>query len=198
MKKERFGKMPDKAQERIAEELRVAFFDFLSAVKQGVVSPAQRSALERALTNAKDLPDALYCAAITKARIEAAYSTRPPRWPADDARKRRLQAQIARSTGCLLGEAPGACGRGPGRRLCSGEQRHQRYWKSDGCHPDPMIARKSSTRSRIDLVTGKDRRRADGASMTPLRSLEPQFAETSDPRSRNLKGSVGRCWMAHH
>ncbi len=71
MKKERFGKMPDKAQERIAEELRVAFFDFLSAVKQGVVSPAQ--ALERALTNAKDLPDALYCAAITKARIEAAY-----------------------------------------------------------------------------------------------------------------------------
>jgi hypothetical protein len=72
-KKERFGKMPDKAQERIAEELRVASFDFLSAVKQGVVSPAQRSALERALTNAKDLSDALYCAAITKARIEAAY-----------------------------------------------------------------------------------------------------------------------------
>ena len=59
MKKERFGKMPDKAQERIAEELQVAFFDFLSAVKQGVVSPAQRSALERALTNAKDLPDAI-------------------------------------------------------------------------------------------------------------------------------------------
>ena len=64
----------DKAQERIAEALQVALFDFLSAVKQGVVSPAQRSALERALTNAKDLPDALYCAAITKARIEAAYS----------------------------------------------------------------------------------------------------------------------------
>ena len=62
----------DKAQERIAEELRVAFFDFLSAVKQGVVCAAQ-IALERALTNAKDLPDALYCAAITKARIEAAY-----------------------------------------------------------------------------------------------------------------------------
>jgi hypothetical protein len=73
MKKERFGKMPDKAQERIAEALQVALFDFLSAVKQGVVSPARRSALERALTNAKDLPDALYCAAITKARIEAAY-----------------------------------------------------------------------------------------------------------------------------
>jgi hypothetical protein len=70
MKKERFGKMPDKAQERIAEALQVALFDLLSAVKQGVVSPAQRSA---ALTNAKDLPDALYCAAITKARIEAAY-----------------------------------------------------------------------------------------------------------------------------
>src|SRR4029077_18736145 len=40
-------------------------------------------------------------------------------WPADDARqaaarKRRLQAQIARSTGCLLGEAPGGCGRSPG------------------------------------------------------------------------------------
>jgi hypothetical protein len=60
MKKERFGKMSDKAQERIAEALQVALFDFLSAVKQGVVSPAQRSALERALTNAKDLPDALY------------------------------------------------------------------------------------------------------------------------------------------
>ena len=30
-------------------------------------------------------------------------------------RKRSLQAQIARSTGCLLGEAPGACGRWPGR-----------------------------------------------------------------------------------
>jgi hypothetical protein len=29
-------------------------------------------------------------------------------------------------------------------------------------------------------------------------SLEPQFAETSDPRSHNLEGSVGRCWMAHH
>ena len=65
--------MPDKAQERIAEALQVALFDFLSAVKQGVVLPEQRSALERALTNAKDLPDALYCAAIAKARIEAAY-----------------------------------------------------------------------------------------------------------------------------
>jgi hypothetical protein len=65
--------MPDETQERIAEALRVALFDFLSAVKQGVVSPEQRSALERALTNAKDLPDAPYCAAITKARIDAAY-----------------------------------------------------------------------------------------------------------------------------
>ena len=46
--------MPDKTQERIAEELRAALFDFLSAVKQGVVSPAQGSALERALTNAKE------------------------------------------------------------------------------------------------------------------------------------------------
>jgi hypothetical protein len=54
MKEEGFGKMPDKTQERIAEELRAALFDFLSAVKQGVVSPAQRSALERALTNAKE------------------------------------------------------------------------------------------------------------------------------------------------
>ena len=65
--------MPDQIQERIAEALRVAMSDFLSAVKQGVVLPEQRSALERALTNAKDLPDALYCAAIAKARIEAAY-----------------------------------------------------------------------------------------------------------------------------
>ena len=39
--------MPDKAQERIAEALQVALFDFLSPMKQGVVSPAQRSALER-------------------------------------------------------------------------------------------------------------------------------------------------------
>jgi hypothetical protein len=65
--------MPDQTHERIAEALRVAMSDFLSAVKQGVVLPEQRSALERALTNAKDLPDALYCAAIAKARIEAAY-----------------------------------------------------------------------------------------------------------------------------
>jgi hypothetical protein len=65
--------MPDQTQERIAEALRVAMSDFLSAVKQGVVLPEQRSALERALTNAKDLPDAHYCAAIAKARIEAAY-----------------------------------------------------------------------------------------------------------------------------
>ena len=65
--------MPDQTQERIAEALRVAMSDFLSAVKQGVVLPEQRSALERALTNAKDLPDALYCAAIAKARVEAAY-----------------------------------------------------------------------------------------------------------------------------
>ena len=65
--------MPDQTQERVAEALRIALSDFLSAVKQGVVLPEQRSALERALTNAKDLPDALYCAAITKARIEAAY-----------------------------------------------------------------------------------------------------------------------------
>jgi hypothetical protein len=65
--------MPDQTQERIAEALRVALSDFLSAVKQGVVLPVQRLALERALTNAKDLPDALYCAAVTKARIEAAY-----------------------------------------------------------------------------------------------------------------------------
>ena len=36
-------------------------FDFLVAVKQGSVSLAQRSALERALANAKDLPDAPYC-----------------------------------------------------------------------------------------------------------------------------------------
>ena len=65
--------MPDQTQERIAEALRVALSDVLSAVKQAVVLPEQRSALERALTNAKDLPDPLYCAAITKARIEAAY-----------------------------------------------------------------------------------------------------------------------------
>jgi hypothetical protein len=65
--------MPDQTQERIAEALRAALSDFLSAAKQGVVLPEQRSALERALTNAKDLPDALYCAAITEARIEAAY-----------------------------------------------------------------------------------------------------------------------------
>ena len=42
-------------------EERVAMFDFLVAVKQGSVSLAQRSALERALANAKDLPDAPYC-----------------------------------------------------------------------------------------------------------------------------------------
>ena len=65
--------MPDKAVERIAEEMRVAMFVFLVAVKQGSVSLPQRSALERALANAKDLPDALYCAAISKARIDAAY-----------------------------------------------------------------------------------------------------------------------------
>jgi hypothetical protein len=33
----------------------------------------------------------------------------------DERSVRRLQAQIARSTGCLLGEAPGACGRRAGR-----------------------------------------------------------------------------------
>ena len=65
--------MPDQTQERVAEALRVALSDFLSAVKQGVVLPEQRSALERALANAKDLPDVLYCAAVTRARIEAAY-----------------------------------------------------------------------------------------------------------------------------
>jgi hypothetical protein len=65
--------MPDQTEERIAEALRVAMSDLLSAVKQGAVLPEQRSALVRALTNAKDLPDALYCAAVTKARIEAAY-----------------------------------------------------------------------------------------------------------------------------
>jgi hypothetical protein len=46
--------MPDQTQERVAEALRVALSDFLSAVKQGVVMPEQRSALERALANAKD------------------------------------------------------------------------------------------------------------------------------------------------
>jgi hypothetical protein len=65
--------MPDRADERVAEALRVAMFDFLVAVKQGAVSVAQRSALEQALSNAKDLPDALYCAAISKARVDAAY-----------------------------------------------------------------------------------------------------------------------------
>jgi hypothetical protein len=65
--------MPDIADEPVAEALRVGMFDFLVAVKQGAVSLAQRSALERALANAKDLPDELYCAAISKARIEAAY-----------------------------------------------------------------------------------------------------------------------------
>ena len=44
-------------------------FDLLVAVKQGTVSLAQRSAPERA----KSLPDTLYCAAISKARIDAAY-----------------------------------------------------------------------------------------------------------------------------
>ena len=47
-------------------------FDFLVAVKQGSVSLGQRSALERALANAKDLSDTFYCAAISKARIDAA------------------------------------------------------------------------------------------------------------------------------
>ena len=65
--------MPDQAEERVAEELRVAMFVFLVAVKQGSVSLAQRSALERALANAKDLPDTLYRAAISTARIDAAY-----------------------------------------------------------------------------------------------------------------------------
>jgi hypothetical protein len=65
--------MPDRADERVAEALRVAMFDFLVAVKQGAVSVAQRSALEQALSNAKDLPDAVYCAAISKARVDAAY-----------------------------------------------------------------------------------------------------------------------------
>jgi len=65
--------MPDNQDERVAEALRVAMFDFLVAVKHGAVSFAQRSALERALANAKDLPDEFYCAAISKARIDAAY-----------------------------------------------------------------------------------------------------------------------------
>jgi hypothetical protein len=65
--------VPDQTEERIAEELRVAMFGFLVAVKQGSVSLAQRAALERALANAKDLPDTFYCAAISKARIDAAY-----------------------------------------------------------------------------------------------------------------------------
>ena len=65
--------MPDKDNERVAEELQVAMFDFLLAVKQGAVPLARRSALEQALANAKDLPDELYCAAISKARIDAAY-----------------------------------------------------------------------------------------------------------------------------
>jgi hypothetical protein len=65
--------VPDQTEERIAEELRVAMFDFLVAVKQSSVSLAQRAALERALANAKDLPDTFYCAAISKARIDAAY-----------------------------------------------------------------------------------------------------------------------------
>jgi hypothetical protein len=42
------SRMPDKADERVAEALRVAMFDFLVAVKQGAVSLA-RSALEQAL-----------------------------------------------------------------------------------------------------------------------------------------------------
>jgi hypothetical protein len=65
------SKEPD--LERVAETLRNAMFDFLLAVKQGAVSPAQRSSLEQALANAKDLPDESYCAAISKARIDAAY-----------------------------------------------------------------------------------------------------------------------------
>jgi hypothetical protein len=60
-------------RERVAEALRAAMFDFLVAVKQGAVSPAQRSSLEQALANAKDLTDEPYCAAISKARIDAAY-----------------------------------------------------------------------------------------------------------------------------
>ena len=59
--------------ERVAEALHAAMFDFLVAVKQGVVSAAQRSSLEQALANAKDLSDEPYCAAISKARIDAAY-----------------------------------------------------------------------------------------------------------------------------
>jgi hypothetical protein len=65
------SKEPD--PQPVGEALRVAMFDFLVAVKQGAVSPAQRSSLEQALANAKDLPDEPYCAAISKARIEAAY-----------------------------------------------------------------------------------------------------------------------------
>lgn len=65
------SKKPD--LESIAETLRAAMFDFLVAVKQGAVSPAQRSSLEQALANAKDLSDEPYCAAIAKARIDAAY-----------------------------------------------------------------------------------------------------------------------------
>ena len=53
--------------------MRVAMFDFLVAVKQGAVSSAQRSSLEHALATAKDLPDEPYCAAISQARIDAAY-----------------------------------------------------------------------------------------------------------------------------
>ena len=63
----------DQTEDHLAEELRVAMFDLLVAVKQGTESLAQRSALERASENAKSLPDTLYCAAISKARIDAAY-----------------------------------------------------------------------------------------------------------------------------
>jgi hypothetical protein len=59
----------DHTEDHVAEELRIAMFDLLVAVKQGTVSLAQRSAPERA----KSLPDTLYCAAISKARIDAAY-----------------------------------------------------------------------------------------------------------------------------
>ena len=63
----------DQTEDRVAEELRVAMFDFLVAVKQGSVSLARRSALERALANAKDLPTHPIVAAISNARIDAAY-----------------------------------------------------------------------------------------------------------------------------
>jgi hypothetical protein len=48
MNKERFGKMPDKAQERIAEALQVALFDFLSAAsKESCRSRSDRPSNER-------------------------------------------------------------------------------------------------------------------------------------------------------